>query len=929
MKAAPILFLAVLALPAAKAQLAVTRVHDVARHPYQLIEMAVEDMDGDGDSDLLLQGNYNCLTVWCENNGNGSFADPVAINMEPRAFNGGLPFRADLEGDGRRDLYLGDGESRTLNLGGGNFGTPQPIPGGTWPSRNPDGSMAEYKPFDVYALTFRRTGINKDSLIVAERDEEEWNLGPLSFYSIDAQGVPSLVPLMAGGVEIGGSFEGDLREVSAILDLENDGDLDLIFDGEQTLIYRNRGDDTFDAATVLPPPEPAGMASTMTNPSLVKISGQALPSLARLEYHYVPPEDPVAIEYRLVIRPQLDTGGGPQFQAGTALDHIVFPEKVYLEAFVVVPGVTAEDSDEIWVRTLGYNSAEGPYVPARLMGFRHNVVGGWQKHADLTMPARGFGELFQMTPVPGGPAGIACRLGGYGGVNGDSEEKVVWASLTSLRAETPEWKTLAGPFTEFIRFQTADLDVDGSLDLVTGEHGHGLSGPKGGRVHVFYDIATERKHQVLDIETTDWFGGAAVIPGNLFSIGDADDDLLPDLAVSTGPADAIRLLRNLGDRNFSAPETIITSSSILRPLRLGPGTHLYQQGGEVFSKAPQAATPIWQYDLGTSATILRCDMDGDGDQDVVSAPCPLGSITGWGKVDTNGSIVSWHSLANTLAEEILRPGAATEMGWYITSGQTLKLERVREGGTGVISVSLPGPFPSLPQSFPGYTLWPPVDLDKDGDLDLLSLTLGPEEGFGIQEFGHLRWHENRGNHWSFHPERLFRGWSSAANPYGIFVQVMEQAGDRRILLGNGQGEVFQLDFAAPVPGGGFGAWLASFGLSGASAGAESDADGDGLTNLEEALQGTSPIAPTEGNFRIPVSLDSSGGWSFTSAIALAGTGVKVVAEASDDLDEWTVLPDGVELNGESAGRFLYQVPDEDIAAEERRFVRFKFVWTQD
>jgi|GEM_PF-1559589 len=78
------------------------------------------DVEGDGDNDILVNN------AWLiENLGGGQYA-------EKRRFKGlgGKGFRADLDGDGLKDLALpvGDGIGWRKNLGNNTLGTPQPIP---------------------------------------------------------------------------------------------------------------------------------------------------------------------------------------------------------------------------------------------------------------------------------------------------------------------------------------------------------------------------------------------------------------------------------------------------------------------------------------------------------------------------------------------------------------------------------------------------------------------------------------------------------------------------------------------------------------------------------------------------------------------------------------------------------------------------------
>lgn len=913
MKAARYLFLAALAFPMAQAQLTVTRVQNWVRDPYHFTDMAVADLDGDGDQDLLLQGLANRLTCWSENRA-GSFARPVVIEMAPRTHNGQTPDLADLEGDGRKDLYLEGNQTRTRNLGGGSFSTPEPLPGRSWPVYDPEADPETYD----NALAPLPGANGRDKLFIAR--VATWDhFTQLLFLTPGPTGEIEERPLLVDGSPL--TFEAtaiDNSDGPRWVDTDRDGDADMVYyngDTGDLRVYRNRGNDQFDA-----PVEAAGGAMQQYfKPATLAVPGRELPSLVYAVSYFL--EEEAWQEEFLTIRGQTSDESGFHFEPENPAHRISLNDDS-LQAMLVLPA--PDGSDELWLRVTP-DQSQNDFEEDRVRAYRYDPVSGWEKFVDQPIAGRGYGNMELLRLTPGGPEGLAFRMGGEGGVNFIAEDKVVWASLDSLRSGTPAWQTIAGPFNDFKALHLADLDRDGKLDLLSGERDHGMTGGRSGRFHLIYDLEGHQDRRLVDVGPAVWHEEVFPMPGNRAAIGDLDGDELPELALTNAPGNTLYLLKNLGTRTFAPPELRASSEVILAPHRLSPGQLLYQDGGRLFTQGiPAGAPPLPSHDLGTTGIVVYSDMDGDGDRDLIAYPCPLGMVTGWGKTDPAGTVISWHFLSSAPAYEIRAPETPPGLGW-ITAGANPEFKRVREGVPGVAS----SPMPLVPSASDKIPLWPPVDLDRDGDFDLLFLVISSVDSFGGNGARDLVWHENRGTGWNLHAQALVPVFFPSSNGWSTSLQVIEDPDKCRIVLGTGQGEVFQLDFAAPMPGGGFGAWLASFGLSGASAGAESDADGDGLTNLEEALQGTSPVAANEGSFRIPVSLDSAGGWSFTSAMALAGTGVKAVAEASDDMEEWTVLPDEVELNGENAGRFLYQVADENISGEKRRFVRFKFTWTAD
>src|SRR5690606_10387479 len=110
--------LLVLSGAAADAQLHVSEVTPVVRHPHHFTDLRVADVDGDGDDDLLVHGSRNSFSAWCENLGDGTYSDPVPIVVSPRVFNHSTPHFADLEGDGFPDLLTGEGELVLWNRAG-------------------------------------------------------------------------------------------------------------------------------------------------------------------------------------------------------------------------------------------------------------------------------------------------------------------------------------------------------------------------------------------------------------------------------------------------------------------------------------------------------------------------------------------------------------------------------------------------------------------------------------------------------------------------------------------------------------------------------------------------------------------------------------------------------------------------------------------
>jgi hypothetical protein len=92
--------------------------------------VAVEDLDGDGDLDVLIQPNDRWLHLY-RNDGRGNFTD--VLELEGGTDLGPAFVVGDLDGDDRRDIVLWmDGLVWWIQgLGGGDFAEPTPLPGGS------------------------------------------------------------------------------------------------------------------------------------------------------------------------------------------------------------------------------------------------------------------------------------------------------------------------------------------------------------------------------------------------------------------------------------------------------------------------------------------------------------------------------------------------------------------------------------------------------------------------------------------------------------------------------------------------------------------------------------------------------------------------------------------------------------------------------
>ncbi len=197
--------------------------------------ISFSDVDGDGDSDLLITGFNNAGLLIAKlylNDGFGNFIEKTGIPFEG-VLNGSVAF-SDVDGDGDIDLLItGRNASKVeiaklyLNDGAGNFTekTGDPFEGVTW-------SSVAFSDVD---------GDGDEDLLITGRNHAGVEMAQL--YINDGLGDFS--------EKLGTPFEGVMRGAAAFSDVDGDGDDDLVITGRNALglhiakLYLNDGGGNF------------------------------------------------------------------------------------------------------------------------------------------------------------------------------------------------------------------------------------------------------------------------------------------------------------------------------------------------------------------------------------------------------------------------------------------------------------------------------------------------------------------------------------------------------------------------------------------------------------------------------------------------------------------------------------------------------------
>ncbi|MBL8747653.1 MAG: VCBS repeat-containing protein [Planctomycetes bacterium] len=664
--------------------------------PLEVNDFAHGDVDGDGDLDLLAAvSGFGTSRLWL-NDGSGAFVQFVDIPWV-----GARCVLFDADGDGDLDALIGGGR---ISYGGATA---------TGLFLNDGSGAFSYSP----TTPTSPSSIQTRSLSVGDVDGD----GDLDVLFFGEGPTPCLLWRNVGGgvfVDASANVQPPIlfHTVGTFTDIEPDGDLDIVFRTTASGPCETRVND---GTGVFGAGPPIAFSVPSVDAAVADVDGDGLLDQVGVRPFGVPgpmPTDPVVWVRR-------NTGSGfvdvtaAWFEPHALVDHTVGWDALVCEVFDV-------DGDGDPDLVTGGTEQKGPTsttvgVPPKVF---LNVEG--QRFLDAGRPAFPFTQ--------DGAAAMDA-----GDIDGDGDvDLVTFAQAHYGSASADVWRQDgAGRFAEagflpfssphgFSALRLADVDGDGDLDLfgingygqcfpgVAGQHRLALNDGSGN----FTDVTAT--HMPVSANT----GGASC------AVGDVDGDGDLDIVIGSyeqgwgGTGVPLLLLLNDGSGVFTNASAQLPST----PLQAGHTVlcdfdgdgdldlvaavdrfhsstrrivFFANNGAGVFTDESAARLPSSMFSWGVSVL----DLDHDGDLDIAQSDVDLVN-------DGTGHFVAANVAATRLVvEDLDRDGvvdAIEEIGSQSSGGLRVV------GGAVVFGASADY----------GHTVLP-VDLDNDGDLDLVVATL--------------------------------------------------------------------------------------------------------------------------------------------------------------------------------------------------------------
>ncbi len=748
-------------------------------------EMAhAADLDGDGDMDVL-SALFRDQVAWYENLGGGAFSTQRTITTD--ADGASDAYAADLDRDGDLDVLSASGFDDKIawyeNLGGGSFSAQRVITTETdWP-------------VSVFAVDLDGDG-DADVLSASRTDDKvAWyeNLGGGTFsvphiiatdgardvYGADLDGDGDTDVLSTAEhnrivwyENLGGGAFSTRREVAGYAtqvgsvyaaDLDNDGDIDLLsasFYDDKIAWYENQGGGEFSIQHVI-----TTDAESATDVYAADLDGDGFTDVLSAAYN----GDTIAWHKNLLIDPDNGPGNGPDSATtiGASSD--------------TVGELTAGDYDH----------------------FRINVPG----EGTLTVYSSGSTDTYGYLYDSGGR--LASNDDGGEGLNFRIQQQVAsgvhYVGVRGFSANTSGSYTLHVRFIEsadntidsdgdgvpdiddaclYNRYfscigipvsdtgpgvsgiAAADFDGDGDADVLAGSFGNGWIGWFENLGGEFSDIR---------LITNDADGAVAV------HAADLDGDGAPDALSASLNDNKIAWYQNLdGAGDFSA-QTVISDES-LEAVSVATADLDGDGDEDVLSASFGDNTIAWYENLGraefseariitTAAAgafdVFPADLDSDGDVDVLTAAL-LGNSIAWHENLGDGTF-SGRRLISTATIGAFSVFAAdidgdNDLDALSASSEDDKIAWYENEGAGEFSaqriISADADFAT------GVSA---ADLDGDGDTDILSASLDDDK---------IAWHENLGNGTFADPKLINSG---ADGAFAVLAVDLDGDGDLDLL----------------------------------------------------------------------------------------------------------------------------------------------------
>lgn len=566
---------------------------------YHTTSLALGDVDGDGDLDLVFGNAYNGYQQSGEqnrlylNNGTGTFTDATATHMPVAVVNTGALAFGDVDNDGDLDLFLlmGSDTSLYLNNGAGTFAdvTATRMPVGTWGASSL--AVGDVDGDGDLDLVVGKSLPNGQSRLYQ-------NNGAGTFTDATTTSMP-VANLHTSAVALG--------------DVDGDGDLDLVlgnynYPGQRSRLYLNNGTGTFTDATAAR--LPAAFDRT-TSLALGDVDGDGDLDLVVGNSAEAGPQS-LDGQSRLY----LNNGTGTFTDATAAR----MPLGRYVTSSLVFGDVDSDGRLDLVVGNTirGVPTANQPGQQSLL--YLNNGAGGFTDATAARLPpgtnnttSRAFGDV-------DGDGDLDLVLG----LSGGAQNRLYLNDGTGVFTDATAGRLPSSPGDAFA-LQFGDVDGDGDLDLVVGNYGQQCRLFLNNGTGTFTDVTAARllvgsySTRSLQLGDVDGDGDLDLLLGNVgtFNTVASNRLLLNNGSGTFTDATATRMpLGNYRTQSQALGDVDSDGDLDLVVGNYNDQSRLYLNNGTgTFTDGTVARLPVGVYRTGL---LQLGDVDGDGDLDLVA-----------------------------------------------------------------------------------------------------------------------------------------------------------------------------------------------------------------------------------------------------------------------------------------------------------------------